>query len=889
MYIRTVLTKLWARRSGRVLVVFSGLVLLATSLFWAILSAQLQNYNADQLIDSYLFESSHTLQAASFPSAHTFLIKWPLFALTAAFGNTTIAITIMTVLCALVPVVALAGLLAFIERRPLVLSAWFVALASMLLLVPAQPSPGTLLPVNFAMFTTRNIEYAVFLAVLWLFITVRSWRDPRAWLAVTLTALLLASDGLFLPLLFGAVLAVWSTRRRRPRRPLAWLAMLAAGFVAARLLVSALTHWSITSFNGQGSSPYNLVTNVHQLAEAVAYAVLNIGTLFGANPAYAHLSLSGWPHALQQALHVPADVAYTLNALLLLSLVGLAVYFIATYRRRHDRASQLALMLLGAAAAATAVFVGTDHYYPVDGRYLTVWFFALIVTAAVVLRSVRLPKNVLLSLLVVLLLVIPCAAIGSYDQYQANKAGLQPYEDFQSSVTAELAEQRVSVLVGDYWDVTPIKQAAHNELTIVPMADCTTPLTALSSSAWQQRPTYGGAVAYLVNSNPFPTNFKRCDPTVIAQYFGEPDSKVAINTPGHENSWLYVYDNGMNHVIPHGPRPKAQPVVQQPEPLPRKDCPQGSVLNIVAHEDDDLLFLNPDLQASIDAGKCITTVFVTAGDAGAGESYSTVREKGSEAAYAYMYNAQLPGVWQSRKLHVNDVPLTYATMDGAPGLSLIFLNLPDGNMRGNGFTSRDNASLARLRGGSINAIAPLEGKGSYTADQLTAMLLLIMNTYQPDEVRTQNYSNNRHDGDHSDHHAVGYFATEAFKNYHAAAILRSYAGYTTRLLPTNVSGSVLAAKEGAFFTYAGFDGAACASVADCYGVTAYGSYLPRQYSRVVATRQPSLPSQVAAVPKPAYLAAPRAPKSAPIRRSCMLGGRPQVIACPFVPQVNLVY
>src|SRR5215475_11483965 len=42
----------------------------------------------------------------------------------------------------------------------------------------------------------------------------------------------------------------------------------------------------------------------------------------------------------------------------------------------------------------------------------------------------------------------------------------------------------------------------------------------------------------------------------------------------------------------------------------------GRSMNIVAHEDDDLLFLSPDLIHDIQSGRCVRTIFVTAGDAG---------------------------------------------------------------------------------------------------------------------------------------------------------------------------------------------------------------------------------------------------------------------------------
>jgi LmbE family N-acetylglucosaminyl deacetylase len=511
--------------------------------------------------------------------------------------------------------------------------------------------------------------------------------------------------------------------------------------------------------------------------------------------------------------------------------------------------------------------VCSSDLYPVDGRYLTIWFITLVVCAAVALRSLRLGKKLLIAVHALLLLALAFAFIGSYDQYQRSQDGLQPQKAFQAAVVRELTEQKVGVLVGDYWDVTPIKQQA-GDINIVPMADCKNPLTALSSTAWQKRPPKGQTTAYLVNSNPFPTSFTRCDPQAVTSYFGEPTRKIALQTADHEGSWLYIYDNGMDHVIPRGPKPAVKPATAKPEPpLPLKDCPNGSVLNVVAHEDDDLLFLNPDLQAAIDAGKCITTVFVTAGDAGAGESYSAGRQNGSEAAYAYMYNVELPGVWHSRQLQVNGKMLRYSTMEGAPGLSLIFLNLPDGNMKGNGFKSSDHESLSRLRSGVIKTMAAREGGGRYTANDLTDMLLLIMNTYNPQEVRTQGYGS-IYDGDHSDHHAVGRITRDAFDKYHQTATLRSYAGYTSRLRAANVTGSVLAAKEGAFFTYAGFDGAACATVIDCYGKTAYGQYLPRQYSREVAVSQP-LPS--IAVPAPAQPATPPVPQVVPKPKAVQIG------------------
>src|SRR4051812_27265299 len=65
-------------------------------------------------------------------------------------------------------------------------------------------------------------------------------------------------------------------------------------------------------------------------------------------------------------------------------------------------------------------------------------------------------------------------------------------------------------------------------------------------------------------------------------------------------------------------------------------CPLGATMNIVAHEDDDLLFLSPDLIHDVQAGRCVRTVFVTAGAFPGATDYGGQREAGSRAANALM-------------------------------------------------------------------------------------------------------------------------------------------------------------------------------------------------------------------------------------------------------------
>lgn len=57
----------------------------------------------------------------------------------------------------------------------------------------------------------------------------------------------------------------------------------------------------------------------------------------------------------------------------------------------------------------------------------------------------------------------------------------------------------------------------------------------------------------------------------------------------------------------------------------------------VAHPDDDLLFQSPTLLDDVDSGECITSIFLTSGDSGAGSAYARSREVGNQAAYSQMF------------------------------------------------------------------------------------------------------------------------------------------------------------------------------------------------------------------------------------------------------------
>ena len=118
---------------------------------------------------------------------------------------------------------------------------------------------------------------------------------------------------------------------------------------------------------------------------------------------------------------------------------------------------------------------------------------------------------------------------------------------------------------------------------------------------------------------------------------------------------------------------------------------QGPTLTIVAHEDDDLIFISPNLLHAIQTGATVRTVYVTAGDDGMSASYWMSREAGLRAAYALMAGAA--NSWTQSDAGVPGHPIPLFTLSGHPNISLAHMRLPDGNLDGSGFPSTGNESL----------------------------------------------------------------------------------------------------------------------------------------------------------------------------------------------------
>ena len=252
----------------------------------------------------------------------------------------------------------------------------------------------------------------------------------------------------------------------------------------------------------------------------------------------------------------------------------------------------------------------------------------------------------------------------------------------------------------------------------------------------------------------------------------------------------------------------------------------GDALQIVAHEDDDLLFQSPDVLRDVRSGRRIRTVYVTAGDAARDESYWSSRERGSLAAYAQM--AGVANRWSTSATAAQGQLIRMLTLTSAPQVSLVFMRLPDGNRRGTGMIRHNHESLMRLWQGSIDSIHAVDGSATYTGDSLRKTFTDLMTEFRPTTVRTQDWTIPFGTGDNADHTATALFTRQAHHDYGSPENVLAYAGYPAWVRPANVTGSALVAKRSAFQAYALHDPLMCLEPW-CAGDWVASLRLARQY------------------------------------------------------------
>jgi len=837
---------------GRLYSYVTLLILFMTTGVWAVFGARLQQSNADQLVDSHFFEHWVTFQSTVFPSGHTFLLKWPIFWLVRLSGFSTTSFLVATVGVTLLTVGALAYIIYRIDRRPAIFGTLMLALASVLLLVPPQASAGALLPVNMAMLTTRNIEYIFYIGSLVLLVKSQKLRDYRLWAGIGILGLLIASDKLFLSLSLGGSLLVllYYLLIQRPLRVRQALRWFGAALLAAAL--ATLTLWLInavglTHISGHTTGPFGMVHSFRSLVVGTIFAVLGIATNFGANPSYDTGLL---PHVITNAkdqLLSIAGLGYLTNSALLLFGLYASVQLVHANARSRSKmkkydstATQLSLLLLGSSLAAIAAFVLTNHYYAADARYLTICIFAIAVSVATYLRSKKVCSDRKLALIVGLLVLSIIAGLaGSYRIYQKGTDAQADTRNRNAIVAGALANHHVDVLVGDYWRVLPIKQQSAKAINVMPLSDCSHAQGSLTSKSWELD-LHKHSFAYLLSLDHSLTDKPTCTLDQVVSAFGRSNASVIVKgTAKQPQEILIYYDSGIRRV-PTTATATATAASRVVTPvslddLSKASCASVTTMNIVAHQDDDLLFMNPDVSNEIKAKNCVVSVYITAGDAGVSEQYWLSRERGAEAAYARMIGA--PNVlWIQKTVELtNSAFLTIATPLGNHNIRLIFFRLPDGNIGGGGFKATGKESLERLSTGKIKEISSVDKQSTYTAETLVSAIQTLIQNFQPISINTlATYSPSNRYKDHSDHVAVGHYVQQAYSELgltQETTRLRLYYGYSVRDMPPNVSAQDLTDKAMSFLQYIHLaHDTGCETLDTCLQLPTYGSYLKRQYN-----------------------------------------------------------
>lgn len=221
-----------------------------------------------------------------------------------------------------------------------------------------------------------------------------------------------------------------------------------------------------------------------------------------------------------------------------------------------------------------------------------------------------------------------------------------------------------------------------------------------------------------------------------------------------------------------------------------------TTLSFSGHEDDDLLFMNPDIASDVQAGYNVWVVYLTAGDipyrpgkSYGGMEYANMRIEGERAAYARA--AGVPNVWTFQQMTFAGHPVATNYLNGTNvHLVFTFIHAAAG--------PEDNCGdLYRMLQDWNYVAQPIDGRPSYNRITFISMLSALIGYVQPDYVRTQSTIGHRDPiVDHVDHVAGAILAADAdVDGLNNTSVSRyEYTGYDSTEYPETISGYWLGEK-----------------------------------------------------------------------------------------------
>lgn len=258
--------------------------------------------------------------------------------------------------------------------------------------------------------------------------------------------------------------------------------------------------------------------------------------------------------------------------------------------------------------------------------------------------------------------------------------------------------------------------------------------------------------------------------------------------------------------------------------------PSARYVQVVAHPDDDLLFMNPDLAEGVRAGRPTTGIYLTAGESDTPDPahYSAERQEGTRASYAQMAHA--PNEWRRSTIpagqgHVAELN----TLRANPDIKLVFLNLPDDANPRHGEHVLTRLSQDRHDELTVNTTLPagstVQHPQPYDRSAVVDALTTLFDTFRPTVVRLQDdQPDQRYQRDwagvhnHPDHVHGADLAQEALGAYRPDGLpptVVAYRDYNVADVPGGMSAQDQRTTREAFAAYSAHD--ALTSTGGVYG------------------------------------------------------------------------
>ncbi|UJB41717.1 PIG-L family deacetylase [Streptomyces sp. A1-5] len=263
------------------------------------------------------------------------------------------------------------------------------------------------------------------------------------------------------------------------------------------------------------------------------------------------------------------------------------------------------------------------------------------------------------------------------------------------------------------------------------------------------------------------------------------------------------------------------------------------VMQILAHPDDDLYFMNPEVQQTIGANDQLVSVYLNCGETGGVNkvpgrpkpepnlaAYAGARRQGLRQAYALMATGDPHAGWGMQALALPDGTLIEVnTLAGHTGVQLIFLGVHQhfavgrGRKRGLPDLWADPAMVTSTL---VSTGSPVRRSQKITRSGLIDVLVQLLDRYRPTLVRTLDPDPDMqvHDGahrrhhdqagysDHPDHTAAALFTYAALARYKGPGegrlhAVMAYRGYYNERWPDNLPAQLVRDKAVALNAYGG--------------------------------------------------------------------------------------